>query len=262
MAEDYRDNRKGTLSVATTHTQARYVLPRVLRDFMERYPGISLNLHQGTPMQIAEMASRGGADVAIATEALELFDNLVMLPCYRWNRCILVRQEHPLAQKAKVTLEDVARHPLITYVFGFTGRSQLDQAFGKAGLHPQVVLTAVDADVIKTYVRLGLGVGIVAHMAYDPVVDQDLVAIDAGPCSGPASPASACGGTCSCAVIYTTSWRCSPPICRARWWTRPWRCATSIIWKRCSRRRAADLLMIAAGRAILHQYPRPHHHRP
>lgn len=180
VAEDYRDNRKGTLSLATTHTQARYVLPKVLRVFMERYPGISLNLHQGTPVQIAEMASRGVADVAIATEALELFDNLVMLPCYRWNRCVLVRQEHPLAQKAKVTLEDVALHPLITYVFGFTGRSQLDLAFGNAGLRPQVVLTAVDADVIKTYVRLGLGVGIVAHMAYDPVADQDLVAIDAG----------------------------------------------------------------------------------
>lgn len=180
VAEEYRDNRRGTLSLATTHTQARYVLPKVLKEFMARYPGISLNLHQGTPVQIAEMASRGIADLAIATEALELFDNLVMLPCYRWNRCLLVRQEHPLAQQAKVTLADVARHPLITYVFGFTGRSQLDLAFNKAGLHPQVVLTAVDADVIKTYVRLGLGVGIVAKMAYDPLADQDLLAIDAG----------------------------------------------------------------------------------
>lgn len=180
VAEDYRDNRKGTLSIATTHTQARYVLPKVLGVFMQRYPGITLNLHQGTPLQIAEMASRGSADLAIATEALELFDNLVMLPCYRWHRCVLVRQDHPLAQCLSVSLEDVARYPLITYVFGFTGRSQLDIAFSRASLHPQVVLTAVDADVIKTYVRLGLGVGIVAKMAYDPVADQDLVAIDAG----------------------------------------------------------------------------------
>ncbi|TAN49704.1 MAG: transcriptional regulator CysB, partial [Methylococcaceae bacterium] len=145
----------------------------------QRYPGITLNLHQGTPLQIAEMASRSVADLAIATEALELFDNLVMLPCYRWHRCMLVRQDHPLAQQSSVSLEDVARYPLITYVFGFTGRSQLDHAFERANLHPQIVLTAVDADVIKTYVRLGLGVGIVAKMAYDPVADHDLVAIDA-----------------------------------------------------------------------------------
>lgn len=187
VADEYRDDRKGTLSLATTHTQARYVLPKVLKGFMRRYPGITLNLHQGTPVQIAEMAARGVADLAIATEALELFDNLVMLPCYRWNRCLLVRHDHPLAQQAKVTLEDLANQPLITYVFGFTGRSQLDQAFGKAGLHPQVVLTAVDADVIKTYVRLGLGVGIVAKMAYDPLVDRDLVAIDASELFGPST---------------------------------------------------------------------------
>jgi LysR family cys regulon transcriptional activator len=117
--------------------------------------------------------------MAIATEAMELFENLVMLPCYEWNRCVLVPQKHPLAEKPNLTLEDVAEHPIITYVFGFTGRSQLDLAFEKAGLHPRLALTAVDADVIKTYVRLGLGVGIVARMAYDPLTDTELVALDA-----------------------------------------------------------------------------------
>ena len=179
IAEDYRNNKIGTLSVATTHTQARYALPPVVREFMQRYPGIKLNMHQGTPMQIAELASRGIVDMAIATEAMDLFENLVMLPCYEWNRCVLVPHEHPLTQKSELRLEDVAEYPIVTYVFGFTGRSQLDYAFDKHKLHPQVALTAVDADVIKTYVRLGLGVGIVAHMAYDPVADSDLVALDA-----------------------------------------------------------------------------------
>lgn len=179
IAEEYRDNKVGTLAIATTHTQARYALPGVVREFMKRYPGITLNLHQGTPMQIAELASRGLVDLAIATEALELFENLTMLPCYRWNRCVLVPPGHPLTKLPTLALEDVAAYPIVTYVFGFTGRSQLDQAFERSDLHPQVVLTAVDADVIKTYVRLGLGVGIVAHMAYDPVADADLVALDA-----------------------------------------------------------------------------------
>jgi LysR family cys regulon transcriptional activator len=146
---------------------------------MQRYPGVKLTIQQGTPSQIADMASRGLVDLAIATESLELFDNLIMLPCYRWNRCVLVRHDHPLARVSSLTLAKLAEYPLITYVFGFTGRSQLDQAFEQAGLHPRLALTAVDADVIKTYVRLGLGVGIVAHMAYDPTIDRDLVAIEA-----------------------------------------------------------------------------------
>lgn len=179
VAQEFRDNKRGTLSLATTHTQARYALPSVVKTFMERYPGINLNMHQGTPMQISDLASRGIADIAIATEALELFENLIMLPCYEWNRCILVRNGHPLTRKTDLTLNDVADYPIITYVFGFTGRSKLDEAFAKNDLHPQVVLTAVDADVIKTYVRLGLGIGIVAKMAYDPQADEDLVALDA-----------------------------------------------------------------------------------
>ncbi len=180
IAQEYLDNDVGTLSLATTHTQARYALPSVVKEFMARYPAIKLNMHQGTPVQIAEMASRGQVDLAIATEAMELFENLVMLPCYEWNRAILVPQGHPLIQADELTLEEVAKYPIVTYVFGFTGRSQLDRAFEQHGLRPQVALTAVDADVIKTYVRLGLGVGIVARMAYDAFADSDLVALDAG----------------------------------------------------------------------------------
>jgi len=179
VAQEYCDQKSGSLSIATTHTQARYALPPVVREFMRRYPGIKLNMHQGTPIQIAEMASRGVVDLAIATEAMELFENLVMLPCYEWNRAVLVPQGHPLSEITPLTLEQLAEYPIVTYVFGFTGRSQLDQAFERAGLTPRVVLTAVDADVIKTYVRLGLGVGIVAKMAYDRHADADLVAIDA-----------------------------------------------------------------------------------
>jgi LysR family cys regulon transcriptional activator len=179
IAQEHRENKVGALSIATTHTQARYALPPVIKEFMRRYPGIKLNINQGTPMQISEQASRGMVDMAIATEAMELFENLVMLPVYQWNRCVLVPQGHPLTRKDPITLPDVADYPIVTYTFGFTGRSQLDRAFEKAGLHPRLALTAVDADVIKTYVRLELGVGIVARMAYDPVVDADLVPLDA-----------------------------------------------------------------------------------
>jgi LysR family cys regulon transcriptional activator len=185
IAEEYRDDQCGTLAIATTHTQARYALPPVVKKFMARYPRVTLTMHQGTPVQISDLASRGVVDLAIATEALELFENLVMLPCYQWNRCILVPQGHPLLEKQPLTLQDVAEWPLITYVFGFTGRSKLDEAFAQHGLQPRLALTAVDADVIKTYVRLGLGVGIVAKMAYDPKVDQDLVALDASHLFGP-----------------------------------------------------------------------------
>jgi len=179
IAQEYRDNKIGNFAIGATHNQARYVLPTVLKTFMARYPGITLHLHQGTPTQIAEEASRGVIDLAISTEALDLFENLVVLPCYEWSRYLLVQQNHPLALKDPVSLEELVDYPLVTYVPGFGGRAQLDKAFEKKHLHPQVALTAVDADVIKTYVRLGLGVGIVATMAYDPVADTDLVALDA-----------------------------------------------------------------------------------
>ncbi|MEL0167062.1 MAG: HTH-type transcriptional regulator CysB [Pseudomonadaceae bacterium] len=179
IAQEFSNERKGTLTLATTHTQARYALPPIIQKFIKNYPDVSLHMHQGTPMQICEMTVDGTADFAIATEALELFADLVMMPCYRWNRCVIVPKGHPLASGGELTLEALADWPLVTYVFGFTGRSKLDEAFNNRGLSPKVVFTAADADVIKTYVRLGLGVGIVAHMAVDPEMDPDLEVIDA-----------------------------------------------------------------------------------
>jgi len=179
VAEDFRDTDSGDLSIATTHTQARYALPTVIQQFRKRYPKVTLHLHQGSPPQIAKAAAEGQADFAIATEAMHHFETLVMLPCYQWNRCVLVKPGHPLAASKKLTLKELAAFPIVTYTFGFTGRSKLDQAFAARGLKPDVVLTAVDADVIKTYVRLGLGVGIVANMAYDEKADKDLLRLPA-----------------------------------------------------------------------------------
>lgn len=180
IAQEHSDERKGSLSIATTHTQARYALPPIIQTFRKRYPNVTLHIHQGTPRQIGQMVSDGQADFAVCTESLDMYADLVSLPCYRWNRWLLVPKDHPLAEIKKPTLEQLVEYPIVTYTYGFTGRSQLDDAFIAAGLTPDVVLTAVDADVIKTYVRLGLGVGIVAHMAIEDERDQDLVAIDAG----------------------------------------------------------------------------------
>jgi LysR family cys regulon transcriptional activator len=179
VAQEFCDERKGSLALATTHTQCRYVLPGVIQGFIEKFPDVALHMHQGTPTQISELAADGTADFAIATEAMELYSDLVMMPCYKWNRSILVPKDHPLAQVSNLSIEELSSYSLVTYTFGFTGRSKLDEAFAAKGLVPKVVFTAADADVIKTYVRLGLGVGIVASMAYDPAVDTDLVAIDA-----------------------------------------------------------------------------------
>ena len=180
VGDEFANEAVGRLSIATTHTQARYALPPVISAFIKQYPDVSLHMHQGTPMQIAEMAADGTVDFAIATEGLELFNDLIMMPCYRWNRCVVVPQGHPLTKLPKLTLEALAEYSIVTYVFGFTGRSKLDEAFSHRGLTPKVVFTAADADVIKTYVRLGLGVGIVAKMAVDPKLDPDLVVLDAG----------------------------------------------------------------------------------
>lgn len=179
VAQEFSNEKKGSLSIATTHTQARYALPPVISEFIARYPDVSLHMHQGSPIQIAELAANGEVDFAIATEGLELFGDLVMMPCYRWNRCIVVPEGHSLTGCRELTLEEVARHPIVTYVFGFTGRSRLDDAFMRHGLTPRVVFTATDADVIKTYVKLGLGIGIIADMAYDRLQDEGLVALDA-----------------------------------------------------------------------------------
>ena len=179
MADELRDESKGALSIATTHTQCRYALPSVIKTFRARYPNVSLHMHQGTPVQIAQAAADGTADIAIATEALELFEELTMLPCYRWNRAVIVPNGHPLASVKRLTLKKLSEYPLVTYNFGFTGRSKLDEAFTHESLTANVVFTAADADVIKTYVRLELGVGIVARMAFDEKQDGDLIALDA-----------------------------------------------------------------------------------
>jgi LysR family cys regulon transcriptional activator len=179
LATELRDEGRGNLSIGTTHTQARYVLPEVIRDFRARYPHVRLNLHQGTTEQIAEMVAQDRIDCAIATGSEHLFGDMTLLPCYRWHRVIVVPREHPLAAVPRPSLKQLSGYPLVTYTFSFTGPSSLPQAFAKAGLTPDVAITARDADVILAYVRLGLGVGIVAEMAVDPKEDADLVAIDA-----------------------------------------------------------------------------------
>jgi len=170
---------QGKLNIATTHTQARYALPSVIKGFMDKYPKVSLHMHQGTPSQISDLAAKGEADFAIATESLHLYNDLVMLPCYHWNRSIILNRNHPLAYKDSISIEDIAQYPLVTYVFGFTGRSELDEAFSRANLEPKIVFTATDADVIKTYVRMGVGIGVIATMAVDSRLDDDLVTVDA-----------------------------------------------------------------------------------
>ncbi|MBE8594991.1 HTH-type transcriptional regulator CysB [Xenorhabdus sp. BG5] len=178
VASEHTYPDRGSLYIATTHTQARYALPPVIKGFIERYPNVSLHMHQGSPTQIAEEVCKGNSDFAIATEALHLYSDLIMLPCYHWNRSIVVTKDHPLASRQNVTIEELAAYPIVTYTFGFTGRSELDVAFDRVGLKPKIVFTATDADVIKTYVRLGLGVGVIASMAVEPVKDGDLVRID------------------------------------------------------------------------------------
>ncbi len=179
IAKEYAAPDKGLLRIATTHTQARYALPEVIQPFKQLYPNVGLQMHQGSPKQIAQFAVHGEVDFAIATEQMHRFHHLVMLPCYKWNRSVVVPRDHPLLEMGELSMESLAHFPLITYVFGFTGRSKLDKAFARKKLEPQVVFAATDADVIKTYVRLGLGVGIIASMAFDERMDSDLVAIDA-----------------------------------------------------------------------------------
>ena len=178
--KDFKEKDTGVFYVAATHSQARYALPAVVRDFRQIYPGVTLHLRQGSPQQIADMLLTGEADIGVATEALADYEQLVTLPGYRWSHSVIVPPEHPLLQQSTaISLEDLARHPIITYEHGFTGRAHIDEAFAREGLAPEVVLTAMDADVIKTYVELGMGVGIVASIAFDPERDRLLRAIDA-----------------------------------------------------------------------------------
>jgi LysR family cys regulon transcriptional activator len=181
VGAEFTKQNKGPLSIAATHSQARYALPAVVRDFRKVYPEVTLTLHQGSPKQIADMLLSGEADVGIATEAMASYAQLVALPCYRWTHSIVVPPGHPLLEVAQpLQLEDLVAHPIITYELGYTGRTHIDEAFARAQLEPDIVLSAMDADVIKTYVELGMGVGIVASIAFDPERDRNLRAIDAG----------------------------------------------------------------------------------
>ncbi|HEC59379.1 hypothetical protein LCGC14_1041790 [marine sediment metagenome] len=178
LAADSKNDQLGTLSIGTTHTQARYALPKAIKAFSQHYPKVHLNMVQGTPTEIAEMAATGRVDIAIATEGLTQFDALVILPCYEWNRSLVVPPGHPLLSEKKLTLKAIADYPLLTYAMGVTGRAQQDQAFIEQGLTPNVVFTATDADVIKTYVELELGIGIIASMAFDAAKDAPLQSLD------------------------------------------------------------------------------------
>jgi LysR family transcriptional regulator, cys regulon transcriptional activator len=179
VGDEFSHEDVGTLTIATTHTQARYRLPAAVKAFMEKYPQVKLNIHQGNPTQVSEQVQSGEADIGIATEAISHYDKILCLPAYQWNRCVVVPQGHPLIKDVPLTLKKLTAYPLITYDFAFTGGSLVSQVFNQEGLEPNVVLTAIDADVIKTYVGLGLGVGLLANMAYDPERDTNLVAIDA-----------------------------------------------------------------------------------
>ena len=179
ISNEFTNETSGSLKIATTHTQARYALPLVIKQFREKFPNVKLSLYQGSPTQISQMTSSGEADIAIATEAISLEKDLALLPCYQWNRCILTPPKHPLLRSKRVSLEEISEFPIITYDFAFTGRSKINQAFEDKGLKPDVILTAIDADVIKTYVELELGIGIVAMMAYDPARDTKIRALDA-----------------------------------------------------------------------------------
>jgi LysR family cys regulon transcriptional activator len=179
VGEEYAGGDSGSLVIATTHTQARYALPAVVKQFIECHPKVRLSMHQGSPTQIAEWTIKGEADIAIATEALDQYPQLVMLPCYQWGHCVVAPDGHPILAEKSLSLASLANWPLITYDPAFAGRSLINKAFERAQLEPNVVLAAIDADVIKTYVSLGLGLGIIARMAYDPARDFGLQAIDA-----------------------------------------------------------------------------------
>ena len=180
IGKEFAAQDSGSFTIATTHTQARYALPKVVQAFMQKYPKVRLSLLQGNPKQIAEMVMRDQADIAIATEAIAGFDGLISLPCYQWEHVVVVPIEHPLLKLKNVSLEEIANYSLITYDAAFAGRSKIDHAFQIRNLKPDILLEAIDADVIKTYVELGMGVGIIAGMAFDAERDKNLRAIPVG----------------------------------------------------------------------------------
>ena len=177
--EEFANDQLGTLTIAATHTQARYALPKAVAAFKRRYPKVKLVIHQGNPTQICEQVLTAEADLCVATEAIAEYPELISMPVYQWNRCVVVPPKHPLLKVVPLTLEKLAEYPIVTYDFAFANRSLVEKAFEIRGLHPNVVLTALDSDVIKTYVELGLGIGILAKMAFDPKRDTMLRAIDA-----------------------------------------------------------------------------------
>ena len=179
VGQEFQAQDSGNLILAATHTQARYMLPPVVKQFIKRYPKVKLGLHQGNPTQIAEQVLNGEADVAIATETIMLYEGLVTLPCYDWNHCVVVPPKHPLLEIKRLTLSKLAEYPIITYDFAFSGRSKIDKSFSDANIEPNITLTAMDSDVIKTYVELGLGVGILAELAFIPERDRHLRKIEA-----------------------------------------------------------------------------------
>lgn len=178
--KDFSTGSSGSLVISITHTQARYALPQTVKAFLQRYPGVNLVLHQGNPTQVAQMVVSGEADIAIATETIAEVKELVSMPCHQWNHGIITPPKHPLLKEKTLSLEAIARHPIVTYDTAFAGRSRINRAFERQALAPKVVLTAIDSDVIKTYVELGLGIGIVARMAFDPQRDKGLRMLDAG----------------------------------------------------------------------------------
>jgi LysR family cys regulon transcriptional activator len=179
VGEEFQQQDSGKLILATTHTQARYVLPPVVKQFIKQYPKVGLGLHQGNPTQIAEQVLHGEADVAIATEALTRYDGLLTLPCFEWHHCVIVPPKHPLLKEKKLTLASLAEYPIVTYDHAFSGRARIDEAFAQAGIEPNIALTAIDADVIKTYVELGMGIGILAEIAFKPERERHLQKISA-----------------------------------------------------------------------------------
>lgn len=178
VGDEFTRVETGTLTIATTHTQARYKLPMAVQQFIQMFPNVKLTIHQGNPSQVSAQVASGEADIGIATESISLDERLLCLPCYEWNRCLVMPEQHPLTKEKKITLESISAYPLITYDFAFTGSTLVSKVFHDAGVTPNIVLTAIDADVIKTYVNLGLGVGLIANMAYDEKRDYPLKSID------------------------------------------------------------------------------------
>ena len=178
ISEEYIQKDQGTFTIATTHTQARYKLPKVVEEFVKKYPKINLNIHQGNPSQVTEQIISGEADVGIATESINLSEDIHTIPCYQWNRCIVMPKNHPLTKARRITLEDLALYPMITYDYAFTGSTIVSEVFKNANIEPNIMLTAIDADVIKTYVSLNMGIGLIAEMAYDAITDHPMVSRD------------------------------------------------------------------------------------